>query len=210
MSAPRTPIREAAYTIGFMMVTTFLCVGTVAFAYQIGKERIRLQQDLFERRAVLEAAAIPIPETDEAILRLYQGTVSEIRDSKSSSITRYAMANGGTVFPMRGTGLWGTIKGMVGLGPDSRLTGVSFTEHNETPGLGARIDEAWFRLQFAGKRGPMTMVPEKQPSSETEFDAITGATITSTAVRDMINAVLSGRNKSCMFESVVSPGSQQH
>jgi Na+-translocating ferredoxin:NAD+ oxidoreductase RnfG subunit len=60
--------------------------------------------------------------------------------------------------------------------------------HNETPGLGARIDEAWFLRQLAGRRPPLSLAPEGTRSPEPgRIDAITGATITSAAVRDILN-----------------------
>ena len=78
---------------------------------------------------------------------------------------------------------------MIGYQDDLQtLTGVDFTRQNETPGLGARIMEVWFREQFRGKTGPFTMVPEGTVSSTSEFDAITGASRTSAAVLKMMNA----------------------
>ena len=53
-------------------------------------------------------------------------------------------------------------------------------EHLETPGLGARIEEEEFLDQFIGK-------PEK-------IDAITGATISSTAVIDTVEELISSIN----------------
>jgi Na+-transporting NADH:ubiquinone oxidoreductase subunit C len=87
-----------------------------------------------------------------------------------------------------GAGLWGRIEAVVGYETDLKtLTGLDFIRHNETPGLGARITEVWFREQFRGKTGPFTMVPEGTVNSTNEFDAITGATRTSNAVLKMMN-----------------------
>ena len=105
----------------------------------------------------------------------------------------YAVKTGttpaGYVFPASGPGLWGEIEAVIGFDAAlNRLTGVDFTKQNETPGLGARIAEDWFRLQFRGKTGPFSRVPEGTLSdSDREFDAITGATGTSTAVEQILN-----------------------
>jgi Na+-transporting NADH:ubiquinone oxidoreductase subunit C len=98
----------------------------------------------------------------------------------------------GTVHIRTGAGLWGTITAAVGLDDSGRaVSGISFLKQNETPGLGARIDEPWFKAQFKGKTGPFRMVPEgTRSTAPDEFDAITGATVTSTAVRDMLNGML--------------------
>ena len=95
------------------------------------------------------------------------------------------------VLPIGGPGLWGQIEGVAGLNSDlDRLTGVDFTVQIETPGLGGRIVELWFREQFRGKTGPLSRVPERtEGEGANQFDAITGATITSTAVEDMLNRV---------------------
>ncbi|MBO8126197.1 MAG: RnfABCDGE type electron transport complex subunit G [Firmicutes bacterium] len=53
---------------------------------------------------------------------------------------------------------------------------VVVLEHAETPGLGARIQESWFTQQFAGKALKDPFVVKK------DVEAITGATISSTAV----------------------------
>ena len=67
------------------------------------------------------------------------------------------------------------------------MLGLDFVKQNETPGLGARISESWFKEQFRGKRGPFRLVPEGVESGENEFQAITGATSTSNAVLDLLN-----------------------
>jgi Na+-transporting NADH:ubiquinone oxidoreductase subunit C len=71
-----------------------------------------------------------------------------------------------------------------------KLTGVDFLKQAETPGLGARIGESWFREQFRGKRGPFSTVGEGEPAAENQFDAITGATLTSNFVKDLLNAAV--------------------
>jgi len=97
----------------------------------------------------------------------------------------------GWVITRTGPGLWGDITAVVGFAADrEQLTGIDFLKQSETPGLGARISEPWFREQFKGKRGPFTTVGEGEPSKENEFDAITGATITSGAVKAIVNAVV--------------------
>ena len=68
------------------------------------------------------------------------------------------------------------------------MTGIDFIAQNETPGLGARIEESWFKDQFIGKTPPFTLVDEgTQNKASNEIDGITGATYTSRYVRDMVN-----------------------
>jgi Na+-transporting NADH:ubiquinone oxidoreductase subunit C len=67
------------------------------------------------------------------------------------------------------------------------LTGIEFIKQNETPGLGGRITESWFKEQFRGKRWPLSVVPEGDPAGDQEFQAITGATNTTNGIRDILN-----------------------
>ncbi len=60
-------------------------------------------------------------------------------------------------------------------------------KQNETPGLGARITEKWFKEQFRGKSAPFTMAAEGTSEKPGELDAITGATKTSQAVLRIVN-----------------------
>ena len=95
------------------------------------------------------------------------------------------------MFLRSGPGLWGEITAAVGMDRNlERLTGVDFLKQNETPGLGARIAESWFREQFRGKRGPFTTVAEGLAAGENQFDAITGATNTSNSVKDLLNGTI--------------------
>jgi Na+-transporting NADH:ubiquinone oxidoreductase subunit C len=96
------------------------------------------------------------------------------------------------VFIRSGPGLWGEITAAVGFDTElASLTGVDFLKQSETPGLGARISEKWFTEQFRGKKGPFTTVGEGEPASESQFDAITGASITSNAVMSILNSTIS-------------------
>jgi len=90
-----------------------------------------------------------------------------------------------------GPGLWGEIEAVIGFTETrDKLTGVEFIKQNETPGLGARIAEEWFKEQFRGKMGPFVLVPESTAEGEKELDAITGATRTSNFVLEIINQSL--------------------
>ncbi|MBT3275174.1 MAG: FMN-binding protein, partial [Spirochaetales bacterium] len=143
---------------------------------------------LYLMRAVLYASNISAPEGAAEIEALYNSRISEKAD-QDGNISYYEVTGTGYVFPAFGPGLWGEIEAVVGFDENlARITGVDFIKQNETPGLGARISEEWFRSQFRGKTGPFTRVPEgTETTSDVEFDAITGATITSTAVENILN-----------------------
>lgn len=95
----------------------------------------------------------------------------------------------GYAFLTEGQGYQGPIKILCGVDSDfEQILGIEIIESTETPGLGARINEAWFKKQFAALniRSLISYVKGK-PQNNSEVEAITGATVSSKAVVDIIN-----------------------
>lgn len=88
-------------------------------------------------------------------------------------------------------GYGGDISFVIGVKHDGVMTGLSVLSHSETAGLGANCTKDEFQSQFAGLKGPEIVYSKTGKSSENEFDAISGATITSKALTGAINAGLS-------------------
>ncbi|MGB2139439.1 MAG: Na(+)-translocating NADH-quinone reductase subunit C [Psychrobacter sp.] len=102
------------------------------------------------------------------------------------------------VLPIQGYGLWGTIYGFLTLESDmNTIKGISFYEHKETPGLGARIEEPEWRAQWSGihsydENGEVaTGVTKAGNPKENWVDGISGATLTGRGVSNMIQFWLS-------------------
>ncbi|MCK5067583.1 MAG: NADH:ubiquinone reductase (Na(+)-transporting) subunit C [Bacteroidales bacterium] len=113
--------------------------------------------------------------------------------------------NGGPkkyVVPVRGKGLWGPIWGYVALEADlNTIAGAVFDHKAETPGLGSDINTGWFQEPFTGKTifneaGEFVSVEVMKggadPSSMHQVDAISGGTITSKALEEMLKDCLTG------------------
>jgi Na+-transporting NADH:ubiquinone oxidoreductase subunit C len=89
-------------------------------------------------------------------------------------------------FPIGGKGFWGPIKGIMSVEPDGvAIKTVVWTEHGETPGLGARIEEDGYREKFRGKLASppneqrFKVVQEGKAGNDPHtVDQITGATQT--------------------------------
>ena len=100
------------------------------------------------------------------------------------------------VLPVYGAGLWGPIWGYIAVNDDGNtIYGANFSHEGETPGLGARITEQSFQDNFKGKHlfvdGEFKSVAvlkkgQKATNGAEQIDALTGATITSRGVSDMI------------------------
>lgn len=97
------------------------------------------------------------------------------------------------VLPIQGYGLWGTIYGFLTLESDmNTIKGISFYEHKETPGLGARIEEPEWRAKWTGIQSydesgnVATGVTKAGTPKENWVDGISGATLTGRGVSNMI------------------------
>jgi len=184
-------LRTRVFTVFYMLVVTFVFTSAVSLTYLTTKETIEINERLFMRRAVLYAAGISVPDSSQDVVELFEARVRPVEDV-AGEISHFQIVDGskelGCVFRCSGAGLWGTIDAVVGFDETcTELTGLDFTRQNETPGLGGRIAELWFKEQFRGKRAPFTIVSEGAKDGPQEFDGVTGATITSTAVRDLLN-----------------------
>lgn len=84
----------------------------------------------------------------------------------------------------------GNVTFSLGITEDGTLNGYSITSINDTPGLGMKAKEASFADQFKDKQVDSFTVTKTGASSDSEIDAISGATITSKAVTSGVNAGL--------------------
>ena len=100
------------------------------------------------------------------------------------------------VIPVVGSGLWGPIWGYVAIQNDLKTVyGVKFDHKTETPGLGAEIKENFFSVKFKGKtlnaNAPYFQILKGgSTTDEHSVDGITGGTITSKGVEEMMNRTL--------------------
>jgi Na+-transporting NADH:ubiquinone oxidoreductase subunit C len=103
------------------------------------------------------------------------------------------------ILPMRGYGLWSTLWGFMALqGDGNTVIGLSFFEHAETPGLGGEVDNPKWKALWPGKQvynaeGEVALklvkgiVDNKTPDAEHKVDALSGATLTSNGVSNLVN-----------------------
>ena len=184
-------VKDGLFTVFFMFAVTFVCMSAVSAVNLLTRDTVARNESLFMKRAVMEAAGQPVSVEAQAVHDWYAARVRTAagRPGALEVVDPETGLASARVYVRSGPGLWGEILAVIGLdaGPGNIL-GVTFVKHNETPGLGARIDETWFKEQFRGKTGPFRLAPEGTRSeSPGEIDAITGATVTSTAVRELLN-----------------------
>lgn len=80
---------------------------------------------------------------------------------------------------------------VVGILPDGTVTGISFTELHETAGMGMRCDEPEFKSQFENVNvTAFTLNKGSASTADDTIDSVNGASVTSGAVVDAVNAAL--------------------
>lgn len=132
----------------------------------------------------------------------FEMTSKEI--SKNSLPLYICNINGETkyVVPVYGMGLWGALWGYISINDDGRTVyGAYFSHQSETAGLGALITEEKFQNEFKKKvifgddnTVKLSVVKSGKTveglSDDSRCDAITGATLTSNGVDQMIKESL--------------------
>ncbi len=146
-----------------------------------------------------------VDSTQDAAFKIEMKKNVKLADSERKlPVYICTLENGETkyVIPVYGAGLWGPVWGYVAVDADgSTIYGANFSHEGETPGLGARIaDDSTFHQSFRGKqlikegayKGIEVVKKGLQTSVEGAdyVDALSGATITSRGVSDMLSTCL--------------------
>jgi len=117
----------------------------------------------------------------------------EIGEKYPIYLAKTAEGDDAYVLPLKGRGLWGGLWGYVALTLDcEKVLGAYFDHESETAGLGALIKEEKFQSQFIGRpvmadgKVALTVVKQGASEAETQVDGVTGATLTSKGVGEMV------------------------
>lgn len=196
-------MKKFSNTYIFVYVSALVLLISVVLALvSIGlKPRREANQQAEKCQQILKAAGYPDVQRKKATAMF--DTLAESGNTPDRETYRIRCADGttGWVVSVQGKGLWGPIWGYVVLSEDgSTIKGVSFAHKSETPGLGAKITEDEFANAFIGKKlydqnGAFTSVrvvkkgQEGDIREENRVDAISGATITSKGVDEMMGKI---------------------
>jgi len=113
-------------------------------------------------------------------------TVDEVVDAKDASGNNV----GRVITATSKDGYNGTVQLSVGIKSDGTVVGITFLTLAETPGLGMRAGEKDFYSQYANKNTKEFKLVKGSASGDNEIAAISGSTITSSAVTNAVNAAL--------------------
>ena len=113
-------------------------------------------------------------------------TIDEVVDAKDASGNNV----GRVITATSKDGYNGTVQLSVGIKSDGTVVGITFLTLAETPGLGMRAAEKDFYSQYANKNTKEFKLVKGSASGDNEIAAISGSTITSSAVTNAVNAAL--------------------
>jgi Na+-transporting NADH:ubiquinone oxidoreductase subunit C len=194
-------MKKQVLSVVYMFLITLFFASLVSAVKVLSERKIESNQALKLQQIVLKVLGIPVEKriSDEDLMQLYRMRVKNIEVQETTLYVGYeedGRSIAGYAFPVGGPGFWGPIQGMVGVDPEgTKVLGIAFYKHSETPGLGGRITEDWFADQFKdlplhpieGDRNIFYLKPEGTAKAPNELDAITGATNTSSAVEAFLN-----------------------
>jgi len=184
------------YTVVFTFLTAFFFVFLLALANGATAGLVAENRRLSVQQSVLFSLNL-LPEDPQAVAEEYDkrfNRIPEPGDLLKTSLEGQPVS----VKYFSGAGLWGTITGVLAVDDSlERIIGLDVISHNETPGLGGRIDEEWFREQFRGERIPEEGITVAKGTGAVDtdrengrVDGITGASLTSKSVETIINTEL--------------------
>jgi len=185
------------YVIVFTFIVAFAFVFVIALADGITAERVAQNQRLVTAQAFLSSVEHLEDEPSEELVE-FAVEFGEIEDD--SIIRREVGGRKVLVKRFSGQALWGTVSGVIAVDEKvSELIGLAIINHNETPGLGGRIEEDWFLRQFKGETIPpdgITVAKGEggEPDGDTDngvVDGITGASLTSARIEKIVNSEIS-------------------
>lgn len=91
-----------------------------------------------------------------------------------------------------GPGYQNVIELMIGVNVnDEKIYAIKILNHEETPGLGARITGDQYRSNFVDKPFGEYNIVKREPQNKMEVEAIAGATISSTSVKNIVEDAVS-------------------
>ena len=209
------------YTIIYASVMVVLVAVLLAFTSDSLRSFQKKNEDNDKRKQILRSINVTVPDSEteskynelikESFLvndkgqkvdgdafaadasKMYSENSYPVFVANISGRDKYIMA-------LYGTGLWGPIWGYIALDDDKNTVfGADVSHAGETPGLGAEIATIAFSSQFVGKqifknsefKSIAIVKPGKTAQGQDYVDGISGGTITSDAVGNMIKKSLS-------------------
>ncbi len=194
------------YVLGFMAALCAFFGTGVSLVHYATSDLLAANERLNHNRVICDAFDLPVDGQTPADYARAITESLEIAEATGANgngsrwvYRRHDDDSGQLGFPFSGMGFWGRINGFITLDANrENIIRLRFFDHEETPGLGARIEEPQFLDQFDGLTIDWDApVPRRvligtghDADAPNRVDAITGATQTSNSLRDFLNTEL--------------------
>lgn len=183
------------YKALLFLVILSLTFGSILGLIHISTEKQIAINEHFElQKSLLYAINIPTEELSKE--EVYETFNIYLKEERLRGIRYYTYIDNnlllGYCFPFSGQGLWGKVSGYIAVDASGEeILGLVFTENEETPGLGARIDDLWFKEQFRGLDiSSNSNYVSFDISNESGLSTISGATLTVDSIKETLNKTI--------------------
>lgn len=182
----KSMIKDAVILFAITLISGLL-LGVV---YEVTKEPIAVQKALKKNKACkevfqdalnFETLELSAPETGEKV----EATINEV----SKAVAEDGTVLGYVLDVTTHEGYNGDIQFTMGIRMDGTVNGISLLSIAETPGLGMKAEEV-LKPQFAEKNVSLFTYTKTGAMSPDQIDAISGATVTTNAMVNGVNAGL--------------------
>jgi len=170
-----------------LLLISLIAALSLGYVNEITKDKIAEQRAIANERArkAVQPEADSFNEID--ISKIDDDLVVEGFEAVKDDLTI------GYVFKTLPKGYGGGVEVIVGIS-NGAITGVRIGSHNETPGLGAKSTDESFYSQYENMKANQEIGVSKIQKSNSEIQAISGATITSKAVTTGVNSATKAYN----------------
>lgn len=170
---------------------------------QFDAKLVNIKTGKFATDAELAADGVSVDSYDQRVAaknpklseKMAEDPAGILRQAKYAKV--YLLEKDGkvnlVVLPVHGYGLWGTLYGFLVLkGDGNEIVGLSFYEHKETPGLGAKVDTEKWKALWPGKKAYTTNgdvaieVVKGKALKDNQVDGLSGASLTTRGVNRLI------------------------
>ena len=182
------------YTIIYAAILVVIVAFLLAFVSQSLKSKQDANVELDQKKQILYSLNIRGLDGGEAENKYAEVVKTAVEKDGQNYYECEIDGQKKYVFSLKGMGLWGGISGFVSVDDDlNTVYGAYFNHEGETAGLGAEIkDSQEWQEKFQGKKifgedGQTAIaVVKKVENPASEVDCVTGATLTSNGVSDML------------------------
>jgi electron transport complex protein RnfG len=206
MAPPAPPVPPG--TSGHKMIVTMGTLGLVCGALIVGAFQVTLPAITENKAKLLEESILAVIPTATRARTFVEsdGTLAPDGNAAGAGVRYHAAYNDlnelvGVAVEASGQGFADIVRVIYGYSPQKKaIVGLKVLETHETPGLGTKIEtEARFRANFdslqvapsadgTGVENPIALTKRGEKERPWQVEAITGATISSRAVADMLKA----------------------